>query len=211
MNTESAPTAPQSGARPLSPLVQAAMAAHERGDELTAVASLTVALQQDGADTAAQLLRGQVLAAMGQWREAAADAEAVLAHRPDNAEALLLLAAARAATGATGPATDALHTLLQEHPDHRPAILLLGRLYAANGHADLALQLYDRAIAALPDFAEAYHARGGVKHQLHDEAGAAEDLQHALELSPELARSFDGSYSLLDNSLKAPASCLHKR
>lgn len=194
-----------------SAALQEALAAHRKGDDLTAVALLTVALQTGEADNAARLLRGQILGAMGQWREAAADAATVLADEAGNADAAWLLAAAQAATGAAGEAADTLKGLLRANPHHRPAALLLGRLYAAAGQADKALRLYDEAIAAQPDFAEAYHARGGVKRQLHDEAGAADDLRTALRLDPALARRFDGSYSLLDESLKPAASCLRKR
>lgn len=196
---------------PASATLLHALTAHREGDDLKAVALLTVAIQSGEGGSAARLLRGQILGAMGQWREAEADAAAVLADEKGNADAAWLLASAQAATGATQAAADTLRSLLLDAPRHRPAILLLGRIYAAGGQADKALQLFDEAIAAQPDFAEAYHARGGVKHRLHDEAGAAEDLRTALRLDPALARSFDGSYSLLDDSLKAPGSCLNRR
>ena len=184
---------------PASATLQHALTAHREGDDLKAVALLTVAIQSGEGGSAARLLRGQILGAMGQWREAEADAAAVLADEKGNADAAWLLASAQAATGAAQAAADTLRSLL------------LGRIYAAGGQADKALRLFDEAIAAQPDFAEAYHARGGVKHRLHDEAGAAEDLRTALRLDPALARRFDGSYSLLDDSLKAPGSCLNRR
>ncbi len=192
-------------------LIEEAIAAHRKGDELTAIANLTVALTQ-GESRTARLLRAHILAGMGQWNEAAADAEAVLAHEPDTPDAALLLAATRSAQGQNLQATDTLLSLLKAHPDCRPAILMLGRLYLEEGRADLALALYDRAIADMPTFAEAYHARGGVKHRLHDEAGAAEDLRRALQLNPSLAQDFDGTYSLLDsNGTHTHANCLRGR
>ena len=71
----------------------------------------------------------------------------------------------------------------------------LGSLYGAAHRHELALALYDEAIGLMPDFAEAYERRGRLKMQLHDAAGAADDLKQALALSPEAAGRIDGTFS----------------
>ena len=58
-----------------------------------------------------------------------------------------------------------------------------------------ALKLYDGAIAAAPDFAEAYRQRGAVKFRLNDRLGAFDDLKKALALRPDLGEAFDGLLS----------------
>ena len=67
-----------------------------------------------------------------------------------------------------------------------------------NTVVNIALNIYTDAIMRLPDFAEAYMARGAVKHHLKDLAGAAEDLKQALTLKPELAEQFEGSVATID-------------
>ena len=66
---------------------------------------------------------------------------------------------------------------------------------------DKALALYDEAIDLDPTFAEAWRCRGGVRHHLHDEAGAADDLKHALELAPANEVVPDGEYSNVENAM----------
>ena len=51
------------------------------------------------------------------------------------------------------------------------------------------------AIAAAPDFAEAYRQRGAVKFRLNDRLGAFDDLKKALALRPDLGEAFDGLLS----------------
>ena len=51
----------------------------------------------------------------------------------------------------------------------------------------------------MPQLAEAYQLRGGVKLRLHDKLGAADDLKKALQIKPELAQSLEGAFSNMDN------------
>ena len=53
--------------------------------------------------------------------------------------------------------------------------------------ADLTLRLQEE-----PDNAELLMQRGQIRYQLHDKEGAWQDLQHALELKPELAKTITG-------------------
>ena len=40
-----------------------------------------------------------------------------------------------------------------------------------------------------------------MKHRLHDDAGAAEDLKRSLELNPESATSLDGEFTNVENRM----------
>jgi hypothetical protein len=49
----------------------------------------------------------------------------------------------------------------------------------------------------MPNFAEAWMARGAVKHHVKDKIGATEDLRRALELKPELAQQLEGEATVI--------------
>lgn len=140
---------------------------------------------------------------MGQWNEALADADELVRVDPENEEYLHLRAEAHAALGRTAEAQADLETLRALNPFNESAVLLLGALYEQTTHWDKALALYDEAIDLLPGFAAAYKARGGVKHHLKDDAGAADDLKRSLELAPEMSARLDGEYTNVENEMNA--------
>lgn len=179
------------------------------GEEFQAIAHLTQCLQLRSDYQAAQLLRARVLAKMGQWTEVLSDAETLVQTDAENEEYLTLRAQARAALGQTDGAAADLQQVLSLNPFNRDAVLKLGSLYEQTSLWDKALALYDEAIELQPEFAEAYKARGGVRHHLKDEAGAADDLKRSLELAPEKAQELDGEYTNVENEMKAKYTSLN--
>lgn len=178
-------------------------AAHGLSDPFTAIASLTKALTLREDYAAARLLRARVLAEMGQWNEVLADT-ALLCDPAVSApadESRLLHADALSAVGRDDEAEAAYRDALAANPFFDEALLHLGAHYERTSRFDLALSLYDEAIAERPDFAEAYRSRGGVKLRLHDEAGAADDLKRSLELRPEQAAALQGEFTNLQDSI----------
>lgn len=171
-----------------------ALAERAGGNLFGAIAALTQALTARPDYATARRLRAEILLDMGQGREALDDTQTLLDAAPDDETCLLLHARALAAGRAdeARAAAERLHTL---NPFHREAILLLGSLYDAARRHELALALYDEAIALMPDFAEAYDRRGRLRMQLHDDAGAADDLKQALALRPDAARRLDGTFT----------------
>ena len=123
-----------------------------------------------------------------------AETAAVLSQLTDET-ALLAYARMRAAAGDTTAAEAVCRTCLERRPDSREALLALGTLYEQTRRLAEALKLYDGAIAAAPDFAEAYRQRGAVKFRLNDRLGAFDDLKKALALRPDLGEAFDGLLS----------------
>ena len=178
-------------------------AEHGLGNDLAAIACLTqcLALKEDFAQ--ARLLRARVLQDMGQHAEVLADAEALVALDPEEETYRMLHAQTCAALGRTDEAVADCEAVRAQNPFAQEAVLLLGALYEQATQWDKALALYDEAIDLQPDFAAAYKARGGVKHHLKDEAGAAEDLKQALTLAPEKAAEIDGSYTNVENEMNA--------
>ena len=135
--------------------------------------------------------------------EVLADAEALVALDPEEETYHMLHAQTCAALGRTDEAVADCEAVRAQNPFAQEAVLLLGALYEQATQWDKALALYDEAIDLQPDFAAAYKARGGVKHHLKDEAGAAEDLKQALTLAPEKAAEIDGSYTNVENEMNA--------
>lgn len=178
-----------------------AEASYEQGDNLQAIVRLTQALAIHEDFAAARLLRCRTLLRMGQATEALEDIQPLTEAAPENEELLMLRADTLAALGRIKEAIADYETVRSLNPFDRETVLRLGTLYEADAARDKALALYDEAIALQPDFAEAYKARGGVKHALKDEAGATEDLKRALELMPAKDALPDGEYTNIENSM----------
>ncbi len=183
------------GARSPELLTLAAEAAWGLGQELMAVAYLTQALQRQKDYVPGLSLRGRLLGFMGQWQEALSDGEALRNTEAGRTEGWLLSGDALAALGKGEDAEAAYHKALALSPHHREAILHLGIFHENRQEWQKALACYDKAIADMPDFAQAFKRRGGVRVRLHDEKGAMEDLQKALSLSPETASEINGLFS----------------
>ncbi len=179
----------------------AARAARGLHDDFAAIAFLTQAIVARPDFPGAQFLRATILADMGQFGEAQKDAELILAADGDNEDYLLLQVRILGALGRMEEAEQQALHLCQLNPFHREAVLLLGTLYEQPDRLDKALALYDETLDLLPDFAEVYKRRGGVKHRLHDDAGAAEDLKRSLELNPESSSELDGQYTNVENRM----------
>lgn len=176
-------------------------AAHGLGDDFSAIALLTKAVEAQPDYTAPRLLRAQVLASMGQYKEVLDDARELLARDGENEDFLLLQGDALAATGQEEAAEAAYTGLYALNPFCREAVLRLAALYARTSRLDKALALCDEAVGLQPDFAEAYKLRGGIKLQLHDKEGAADDLKRSLELKPEEAAAIDGEFTNVENRM----------
>ncbi len=176
----------------------AAEAAHGQKNDLMAIAYLTQAITLRPDYHQALLLRARILSEMGQWAEALKDAETLIEAGGGDEEAYILLADLLVANERGEEAEATYRKVLDYNPLCREAMLHLGALYEQQGFWDKALAHYDEVIAEFPDFSEAYKMRGGVKHHLHDEAGAMDDLKKALELKPDIAGDLDGEFTNIE-------------
>ena len=77
----------------------------------------------------------------------------------------------------------------------------LNLLYLNQKQLAQAIALFDEAIELKPDFAQAYHERGGVKLMQGDKAGALEDMQKAMVLGQNMGH-IEGSYSNFEEMYK---------
>ena len=179
-----------------------AEALHGLGDDIMAIARLTQVIVQEPEYYRAMKLRADILAGMSQWASALEDLEALVATDAENEDYLMLRAQAYASLGEEDKAIADYQHVLENNPFSQDAVLRLGNLYEATSRWDKALTLYDEAIELQPKFAEAYKARGGVRHHLKDEAGAADDLKRSLELAPEQAKNLEGEYTNMENRME---------
>jgi len=179
----------------------AAEAAHGLAYNSKAIDLLTQTLQAHPDYVVARLLRARILGEMGQWHEAVADTSRLAASETADEESLLLHGEALTATAAYEGAESVYQRVLEGNPFCREAFIALEQLFETTTQWDKALALCDEAVAAMPDFAEIYKLRSGVKHHLNDEAGATDDLKRSLELKPELAENSDGEFSNLENRM----------
>ena len=81
------------------------------------------------------------------------------------------------------------------------AYLRLGTLYLSQKQSERAIELFDEAIELKPDFAQAYHERGGAKLMQGDKEGAVADMQKAMELGQSMEH-IEGSYSNFEEMYK---------
>lgn len=73
-------------------------------------------------------------------------------------------------------------------------LMYAASMCVAQGKADDAILLYDKVIALMPQYAQAYYERGRVRHQAGDVQGASDDLKQAFRLSPELEKEITGHF-----------------
>lgn len=179
-----------------------ARAAAGKGDFFTAIAMLTQAIQNTPDYEPARLERAHILLKMGQGAEALEDAEALTKNAPENEEYVTLRACALSLSGRNEEAISAYGEALSLNPFLERNILALASLYDISGQTDKAIDLLDEAIGNLPDFAEAYRMRGGIRHRLHDEQGAMDDLKKAINLRPEEIGQIDGEFSNMTNKMQ---------
>lgn len=180
--------------------IEEARRRHEAGDDLGAVAVLTQAIARDGGLKEAYLWRARVFQSMGCLKEAEEDIDRLLpegehSEAPD--EVWMCKAALRLGRG-DGEGAIAYYTRAKaQNPQLGNAYVGLSMAYSLARRLDLALATMDEALGRLPEFGNGYKERGRIKLLLHDQAGAADDLKKALEVSPEAARELEGRFTNL--------------
>lgn len=139
---------------------------------------------------------------MGQGAEALEDTGILTENDSENAEFATLEAEALRQSGQSEKAAEAYERALALNPFSEKAILTLAAHYDACHRTDKALDLLGEAIGNMPDFAEAYRLRGGIRLRLHDKEGAMDDLKKAVSLKPETLDTPDGEYTNAANHMQ---------
>ena len=97
--------------------------------------------------------------------------------------------------------------VLRQLPNHFGALHLLGLIALETRHLKQAVELFGRAIALKPDFAEAYSDRGMTLRKLKRFEDALASYDRAIALKPDFAMAYNNrANTLLD--LRRPAEAL---
>lgn len=185
----------------ISTLYYRAKAQKALGKIFDAIATLTQTLAARPDFAEALFLRAQVLSDMQQWNEALADTTALAESAHPTEDMLLLHARLLHANGQQEEAEEYFKKTLEFNPFHQEAILALTNFYQQTHRWDKALDLCNETIELIPDFAEIYKQRGGIKLHLGDKLGAADDLKRSLELNPRQAENLEGEFTNTENRM----------
>lgn len=179
-----------------------AVACHGQGDEVTAEADLTRALQLDSSLGAAYRLRADVLMAQNRPDEAEKDLDLLLKNHAEADELWVAKGDACRAQHKTSEAAEAYKHAREANPFNQTSVLRLSSLLSENGQTQQAIETLTQAIEEQPDFAEAYRERGRLKLTLGDEVGARADEAKALEINPQFGKSDSNEYANLENRVE---------
>jgi tetratricopeptide (TPR) repeat protein len=117
----------------------------------------------------------------------------------DNPDYKARLALMHSKIGEDEKAKQIYKAIISQHDKHTASLVALG-VYASNeGHAEEALEYLDRAVAAQADYEDAYRVRAIIHNTLGNDAEALQDLDVALEYSPNDSQLWLQKIKLLDN------------
>jgi len=136
-----------------------------------------------------------------RMQEAAAHFQAVLAIRPEHAEALNNLGGALSHLGRLDEAQDAYRKAIASDVRNAPyAQVNLGNILLTKGNADEAIELFRAALRLNPEYDEAHNSLGAalVKKGLLDEG--LEHLKEALRIRPDYAQAYNNLGSALQKT-----------
>jgi tetratricopeptide (TPR) repeat protein len=109
----------------------------------------------------------------------------------ESIQARLDKAARLHAQGSLGAAADRYREILEASPHEPDALHMLGVIAQQEGNSPLALQWFDAALTAKPDFLQARFNRSVVLRALDRNAEAFQSLSKTLKVSPDFAAAWD--------------------
>ena len=105
------------------------------------------------------------------------------------ADQIMLDAVAHLQAGRFKEAETLYQQVLVQQPNHPGALHVLGLLKYQNGDLQRALELIERAIAAKPDFAEAYKNAANIYAELDQLDNAINNYRQAIAITPDLVEA----------------------
>ncbi len=147
----------------------------------------------------------QLLNTAVQYHQAGYLAEAeqryrqILAHQPDQVDALYLLGVVAYQTGQAEAAIAQYRQAIALNPDHAEARCNLGVALRQQGEVEAAIAEYQRAIALKPNYVEAYFNLGNALRDRQQWNEAVEQYQQAIALRPNYVEAYCNLASTLAN------------
>lgn len=171
------------------------MKAKAQGDMIKAIVETTqaISIKEDFYD--AYMLRAQTLFAMHQFGDAEKDIDFILEHTEHTEDTILLKAETSASLGKIDEAKELFQNIIDYNPFATQAYTGLASALMQQKKTDEALKVIDQAIEQMPENAELYNVRGGIKYLTNDKIGAAEDMKKSLELAPNESDKLTGEYT----------------
>ena len=138
-----------------------------------------------GAPPDARLALGRLLAATGAFEPAAAQAEAVVAARPDDPRGLELLASVLADAGALDRLQPVVARMQQRHPDREDTAYYAAMVSFLSGDFRTAIERAEQAVRTNPEHALALNLIGSASANLGQRDRAREAFRASLVANPE--------------------------
>ena len=139
----------------------------------------------DGDDAALWLERTRARHGQQDWKGCLMAADAVLSCDPDCLEAALMQATSLLSLGRADRAAITISGVIEAMPSDGGLHIFHARCLMALQDFHGAVAPCERAVALLPDSAEAYYLRGACLKRSGHIGQASQDLQHSLALAPE--------------------------
>ena len=170
---------------------------------LEALRAQASALFRAGQFAEAERISGDVLMALGRYREALARYEAALAREPQLATALYSSAAALRALGRSEEALTRARAALARQPTAQ-AYFQQGAALRDLGRFSEAVASFDEAIALEPNYVEAHTGRGIALGQLQRNTEALASFERAIALRPAAAELHNNQGNMLRRLRRLP-------
>jgi tetratricopeptide (TPR) repeat protein len=153
-------------------------------------AGLKVLDGHDHTNMAIALERAKIIYRQGGLTEAVPLVEEIIRQKPDDDEAVMLLAQMKLESGDGEEARDLLKKVLKKKPDHAAAYALLGWLSYFDGQLDQAVHSYSEAVRYCPTELDHYLKLGKIFHERREFTKALQIHNQAMKVAPKNAAPF---------------------
>jgi protein O-GlcNAc transferase len=178
-------------------LLSAALAAHQRGDLLSAEQYYRRILASDGRHFDAMHMLGVIEAARGNFRKAAAQISEALEIEPGAVGAFINLGRVQAELGENDAAIESFETALKLDPRSALAHDYLSIVLRRTRQVERALQHCDKALQIERNSGAIWSNRGNILYELGRLNDALTSYGHAIAISPRLAEAHLGRGNVL--------------
>ena len=155
---------------------------------------------------ATHMKRGQEYLSAGDYSKANVEFRNAMQIQPKDASARLLAGTAAERLGRAREAVGLYQAVVDSEPENVDARAHLARVLIFAGAADAAVKAIEPALVKHPEDPVLLTLRGTARVELHNEAGAVDDLDHALKLAPNNEEAIQARAGLYKRASDTPAA-----